>query len=154
MNILVVYDSVFGNTKELADRVAEALGGKAVRPSEVNPAELSSLELVIAASPTRAFSPMPSIKQWIQSLPAGSLKGVSVAVFDTRVSLSDVDSKFLVFMANRFGYAAEKLARALKKKGGTLVSQPQGFIVSGNEGPMKDGEADRAAAWAATLEIN
>jgi hypothetical protein len=58
-------------------------------------------------------------------------------------------------MTNRlitlFGTAAPKIARALEKKGGTLAGPPGGFYVTGGEGPLKEGEVERAAAWAQGL---
>ena len=37
-------------------------------------------------------------------------------------------------------------ARAKKKKG-ELALEPEGFIVTGTEGPLKEGELERAANW-------
>lgn len=148
MKALIVYDSVFGNTEKLALAMAETLGAKALKVTDVKTSDLSGLKLLIAASPTRAFSPMPTIKGWIKNLPAGSLSGVKVAAFDTRMSMEDVDSKFLTFMAGVFGYAAEPMSKALVKKGGSVAAQPDGFIVGGNEGPLKEGELERAIEWA------
>lgn len=148
MKALIVYDSVFGNTEKLALAMAETLGAKALKVTDVKTSDLSGLKLFIAASPTRAFSPMPTIKGWIKNLPAGSLSGVKVAAFDTRMSMEDVDSKFLTFMAGIFGYAAEPMSKALVKKGGSIAAKPDGFIVGGNEGPLKEGELERAIEWA------
>jgi len=39
----------------------------------------------------------------------------------------------------------------LAGKSGTQVVEPEGFIVEGKEGPLKEGEVERAAAWAKTL---
>jgi hypothetical protein len=47
-----------------------------------------------------------------------------------------------------FGYAAEPIADRLQKKGGTLVTPPEGFYVGDTEGPLLDGELERATAWA------
>jgi flavodoxin I len=47
-----------------------------------------------------------------------------------------------------FGYAAEPIAAKLQKKGGTLAAPPEGFFVGGTEGPLKEGELERAAQWA------
>ena len=41
--------------------------------------------------------------------------------------------------------------KALEKKGGTLAGSPGGFYVTGGEGPLKEGEVERAAAWAKGL---
>jgi flavodoxin I len=68
-----------------------------------------------------------------------------VAGFDTRMT-----SKLITL----FGTAAPKIAKALEKKGGTLVGPAAGFYVTGGEGPLKDGEIERAAAWAKGLVGN
>jgi flavodoxin I len=47
-----------------------------------------------------------------------------------------------------FGYAAGRIARNLKGKGGTLVASPEGFFVTGTKGPLREGELERAAGWA------
>jgi len=54
-------------------------------------------------------------------------------------------------MIKLFGYAAKPIAGMLKKKGGSLVQQPEGFYVKDSEGPLKDGELERAARWAQSL---
>jgi len=147
MNTLVVYDSVFGNTEKVAQAIAQALGGKAVKV-DAAPKDIGDTELLIVASPTRAFTATPALKAWVKRLPKGSLAGVKTAAFDTRMSLEEVDNKFLTFMAGIFGYAAEPLSKTLAKKGGTAAAAPVGYIVGGNEGPLRDGEMDRAIEWA------
>jgi hypothetical protein len=34
------------------------------------------------------------------------------------------------------------------KKGGELIAPPEGFFVQGTEGPLKEGELERASDWA------
>jgi flavodoxin len=152
MKVLVVYDSVFGNTEKVAQAMGNALGGEAevqtLRVGDVRPEHLSGLDALIAGSPTRAFSPTPAIKAWLRGLPANSLEGVRVAAFDTRVSLEDVDSALLTFMVKLFGYAAEPIGKRLVRKGGKPAMPPEGFIVEGTEGPLREGELERAADWA------
>ena len=46
------------------------------------------------------------------------------------------------------GYAAPRITNAFKKKGGNLAVTPEGFFVKGKEGPLKEGELERAASWA------
>jgi len=151
MKALVVYDSVFGNTEKVALAVAEALGPKdsvtARRVGEVKPEHLDGLSLLVVGSPTRAFRPTPATTGFVGSLPPDALQGVGVAAFDTRISTADTNSRFLNFMVKLFGYAAEPIAAKLQKKGGKLAAAPEGFFVSGTEGPLKDGELQRAALW-------
>lgn len=150
MKTLIVYDSVFGNTKKVAQAMQKALGtgAQVVKVNEVTAAQLQGLDLLIAGSPTRAFTATGAVKGFLNKIPAGSLTGVKVAAFDTRMYLPDVDNKFLNFMVGIFGYAAEPMAKKLVKKGGTGVIAPAGFFVKDSEGPMKGGEIERAAAWA------
>jgi hypothetical protein len=37
------------------------------------------------------------------------------------------------------------------KRGGKLAVPPEGFIVEASEGPLREGELERAAAWAKTI---
>ncbi|MGC9522796.1 MAG: flavodoxin family protein [Anaerolineae bacterium] len=152
MKALVVYDSVFGNTEKVAQTIGEALaeyGEDEVRKvGSVQPAQLTGLDLLIVGSPTRAFSPTPDTKQFLSSIPAGSLQGVTVAAFDTRIAVEDTNSAILKFFVKIFGYAAKPIATRLERRGGELAVPPEGFIVEGTEGPMKEGELARATQWA------
>ena len=152
MKALVVYDSVFGNTEQIARAMGAALGSPeeapVLRVTEVKPEQLAGLELLLVGSPTRAFKATPGTTNLLRSIPAGALKGVRVAGFDTRVSLEEVGSRVLTFMVKLFGYDAEPISRRLQKKGGVVAVAPEGFIVQGSEGPLRDGELERAAAWA------
>jgi len=143
MKAVVVYDSVYGNTDKIARAMAEAITpsgeAKALRAGEANPAELESLDLLIVGSPTHAGRPTPAVQDFLNKVTQQSLKGINVAAFDTRAT-----AKF----AKIFGYAAGRIAGNLKKKGGVLIASPEGFFVTGREGPLKEGELERAAAWA------
>ena len=152
MNILVIYDSVFGNTEKVARAIGDALSHqhvvKMMRATELKQDDLSGVDLLVAGAPTQKFNPTPGLKTPLDALPSKSLKGLQAAAFDTRIAEGDVDNKVFSFMAKRFGYAAEKIAGTLTKKGAVLVLPAEGFFVLGTEGPLKDGELERAAAWA------
>ena len=141
MKALIVYDSMHGNTEKIAKAIGGAMAGEArvVRVSEVNSAELKAIDLLIVGSPTQGGRATPAIRDFLNKISGPAMKGVNVAAFDTRVSTKVVAI---------FGYAAGRIAGSLKRKGGTLVAPPQGFFVKGTEGPLKDGELERAAGWA------
>ena len=67
---------------------------------------------------------------------------------DTRADIEQVDSAILTLMAGIFGYAAKPIGNKLVRKGGELATAPEGFAVEGTEGPLRDGELERAAEWA------
>jgi flavodoxin I len=152
MKTLVVYETFFGNTEQVARAIGAALpaqaGAEVVKVDEAIKGLPAGTDLLIVGSPTRAFRPTAGTMKYLNALPAGTLKGVNVAAFDTRMDVKEVDSKILTFMASIFGYAAKPIADRLVKKGGSLVLAPEGFIVKGSEGPMGDGELDRVAEWA------
>jgi len=155
MKALIVYDSFFGNTEQVARTMGQALEPKMdvdVLPiTEVKPEQLTDLQLLIVGSPTRAFSPSPDTKQFLKNVPKQALSGVKVTAFDTRISVEDTGSAILSFFVKIFGYAAKPIADRLQKKGGELAKPPEGFYVADTEGPMKEGELERAAQWAAEL---
>lgn len=86
-------------------------------------------------------------------MPADSLRGVRVAAFDTRIAVSDVKSRILPLMIRFFGYAAEPIEAILERKGGVQALPPEGFYVDGTEGPLKDGELERAGTWAQMIAV-
>ncbi len=143
MKALVIYDSVYGNTEKIARAIAEALTPsgevKVLRPGEVDHSELQSVDLLIVGSPTQGGRPTKAIQDFLNKLPESAIKGVNVAAFDTRFS-----TKLVAI----FGYAAGKIANSLKTKGSTLILPPEAFFVKGKEGPLKEGELERAAGWA------
>ncbi len=156
MKALVVYDSVFGNTEQIAQAIGKALGPaedvRVLRVGDAEPGQLAGLGLLIVGSPTRAFRPTPATTSFLKGIPARGLRGVRVAAFDTRIAMDDQVPGILRFMAGIFGYAAKPIADRLAKKGGELALPPEGFIVNGSEGPLKDGELERAADWASQIE--
>jgi flavodoxin I len=150
---LIVSDSVFGNTAKIADAVRAGLGGRmgvaAAGPADVKTDHLTPLpDLIFVGSPTRGFRPLSSIVQWIGRIPPDGLKGVAVAAFDTRMAAEDIKSHIGRFVVSRFGYAAESILKRLLGKGAVAVAPPEGFFVKASEGPLKDGEMERAADWA------
>jgi flavodoxin len=148
MKTLVIYDSVFGNTEKIAQAIAARLGTQAIPASQAQPGQLHALDLLVIGSPTRGFRPTEGIVKLLNGLPKNQLAGARVAAFDTRIVLETIDSKALRFLVDKGGYAASAIAKLLKKKGGRLASLPEGFFVTGEQGPLQDGEVERAAAWA------
>ena len=155
MKTLVIYESYFGNTEKVAQAIGKALGSggavSVVKSTDFASSALQGVDLLVVGAPTRAFRPTEGIQKFLKVLPTGSLDGKRAAAFDTRMDVKKVDNKILTFMAGMFGYAAEPIAKALVKKGAVLALPAEGFTVEGSEGPMMDGELERAAEWAKKL---
>jgi flavodoxin I len=144
MKTLVVYDSHYGNTRTIAQAIGDALRGEVevLHVNEVDASALGACDLLIVGAPTHGAKPSPAVQIFIDQIPPRALEGKNVAGFDTRMT-----NRLITF----FGTAAPKIRKALKEKGGTLVGPAGGFYVTGGEGPLKEGEVERAAAWAKGL---
>ena len=153
MKALVIYDSFFGNTEQIARAIGEALAPQGdvqtLKVDEVRPEHLQGLDLLIIGSPTRQFSPSPGVNKLVKDIHPNGLEGVKAAVFDTRFAMIEIEkTPVLNFFVGIFGLDAEPIAKKLKKKGAQLAAEAEGFIVDGVEGPLKNGEQERAADWA------
>ena len=152
MKTLIIYESFFGNTEKIARAIAAALSTGEEIPvvaiANLTAEQLAAAELIIYGTPTRGFRPGDATKKWLAGLPAGTLARKKVAAFDTRIPVAEIKNLLLTVLVKIFGYAAKPLADGLVAKGGTLVAEPVGFIVNASEGPLRDGEIERAVAWA------
>jgi Flavodoxin domain len=161
MRSLVVYESWFGNTRRVAEEIADALAWEGevdvVAVSEARPA-LDGVDLLVVGAPTHVHGLSSTrsrkgaldqggrgeagigVRDWIDALPNGA-RGPRAAAFDTRA-----DKPVLLV-----GSAARGIARRLRQRGYGLAAEPESFFVRGTPGPLEEGELDRASAWAASL---
>ncbi|MGI5827758.1 MAG: flavodoxin family protein [Patescibacteria group bacterium] len=148
MKTLIIYDSRFGNTEKVANAIAKGIG----KPGEVtvskigkeNFSDLKAINLLIIGSPTYGGRPTQPVQNLLNKISGNELKDKNVAAFDTR---AEADSFGLKLLIKVLGFAAPRIALILKGKGGNLVATPEGFIVEGKEGPLKEGELKRAEEW-------
>jgi flavodoxin-like protein len=164
MTAVVVFESMFGNTQQIADAVSEGLAQHLrVDQVEVNAAPAvvgDDVELLVVGGPTHAFgltrpgtrqsaaqqadnglvSAGIGLREWLDTLPKGS-SDVAVACFDTRVSRPRLPGS---------AAAAEKRLRRL---GFRAVARSQSFFVEGTTGPLVRGERERARRWGEELAV-
>lgn len=156
MNGLILYDSMYGNTENIAQAIGGTFGPQddiaMLRVGDVKPDHFTGLNLLIVGSPTQRFRPTIAISNLLKGIPQNSLKGVKVAAFDTRLTWSEISKTpvlaFFVKLSGDNAYAARSMTNSLKKKGGELIVPPEGFFVEGMKGPLIQGELERAAVWA------
>ena len=146
MKTLVIYDSVYGNTQIIAQTIGDALPGEVqvLRVGQVNPRDVETVDLLVIGSPTHGALPTEVVQGLLERIGPPARQDARAATFDTRLTW--------FFLERWGGFAASKIADKLKEKGWTLVGEPGGFFVRGlKKGPLKQGEVDRAAAWAKGL---
>ena len=163
MTTLVVFETMYGRTRDVAQSVAigcEAGGdARAVAVTELvgDPAHgvlPDDVTLLVVGGPTHAFGmtrpntrrdaakygPTVSrtgVREWLETLALPA--GLPVAAFGTKL-----DSPLS-------GSSARAIAKRLRALGGRLVVPARDFYVRGTQPVLLDGELDAARAWGASL---
>ena len=153
MRVLIVFESLFGNTRQIAEAIAEGarrasmlVDASCIRVPDLVGAETASADLFFVGGPTQ-FHGMASRKKrgvWLrqQDLETGaSRSGHALEPGTGGSTLSEWLDRILS------GGAAPKIERRLRDRGYTIAAAPVGFIVEDMEGPLRSGERERAAAW-------
>ena len=157
MKAVILYESLYGNTEAVARAIAEGLGpiGEVAlaRFGEALEGAAEEAGLVVLGGPTHGWGmTRPNsrkrpdaegyalgAREWLERPRQGAAR--MAAVFDTRFG----KPRWLT------GSAALRIARQLGKSGYRLVAPPESFFVLHTEGPLRDGEVDRARMWGAEL---
>jgi flavodoxin len=158
MRTLVVYDTSFGNTEQVARALGERL--IALGDVEVTRADTARLDpppdLLLVGGPTQYHGASKGLRALLNALPRHALDDVPTATFDTRY-------RYPRFLS---GSAATAAAKGLERAGCRLVVPPESFFVEevpqpeGTPKPAKGehhperlvaGELERAVAWAGTV---
>ncbi len=146
MNTLVIYLSRYGNTRKVAEAIAQeckAFGATSVMAAEqLTAADLADADLVIMGSPTHRMNLPEELRPLFDTWAPRVLRGKWVAAFDTSYRMSRWLAPFT---------AARKLDGKLRKLGGRRAVRPETFHVEDREGPLYEGEIERASAWAASI---
>ncbi|MGZ4179084.1 MAG: flavodoxin family protein [Solirubrobacteraceae bacterium] len=165
MDAIVVYESVYGNTREIAEAIADGVGAVAVLPVHEAQRRHGTADLLIVGGPTHMHGLAtkrsrhvaattaqedgrshleagatiePGLRSWLHDLSPGAAH--HAAAFDTRLDKSPRIT----------GAAARGIARRLRRLGIDVVAA-ESFLVEDTEGPPKAGELERARAWGAEL---
>jgi hypothetical protein len=166
MRAWVVYESMFGDNRQVAEAIAAGLGEKGVHASALEvgsaPTEVpDDVDLLVVGCPNHAWSmPRPStredaakqadgplvsqgigVREWLDrvTLP----RGLRTAAYDTRGS----HPKAVV----RFDHASTSVEKGLARSGGTALVPAQHFRVADMKGPLEPGEVERAQEWGTAL---
>ncbi|AKM81905.1 TPA: flavodoxin [Candidatus Berkelbacteria bacterium] len=142
MKSLIVYDSAFGNTKLIAEKIAVIIDAKIVQARVFKKSDLEGIELLIVGSPIRGWRPSDNTAAFLDSLNEKDLDGIKATSFDTRVKL------FI------HGDAMGKMANSLRSAGAEIFVEPMPFYVAGpQQSPhLLDDELEKAIEWARAIK--
>lgn len=167
MSALVVYESMFGSTKAIAEAIAEGIGESGVVEAvEVGAfaagahggAVPADVTLLVVGGPTHAFSMSrestredaakeapagvistgKGLREWLEDLQVP--EGLRFAAFDTKV-----------LKPNLPGSAAKAADKRLRQHGGRPVTKPHSFKVHGKSDGLVEGELEAAREWGRSL---
>jgi hypothetical protein len=168
MRALVVYESMYGNTHNVADHIAAGLAGhfdvEVVTVADATD-KVRAIDLLVVGAPTHIHG-MPSkmshkaavdalekdpdltldenldddtLRDWFDEMEHID-GGTAAAAFDTRIDASPILT----------GRASRGIARRLRRHGFRLVAPPESFLVD-KHNHVVAGETDRARSWGESL---
>ena len=167
MKSVVVYESVYGNTAAIAEAIASGLRAHADVDLRAVGDEPVVADLLVVGAPTHAhglptkmsrkeiaaaveeaegkgtpldYNPTSGMRAFLDGLPKVEA-GRAAACFDTRFDMARLLT----------GSAAKTMARKLRHLGYEIVVEPESFFVDDTEGPLEEGELERAQLWGAGL---
>ncbi len=134
---LVIYHSLFGNTKKVAMSLAKGLQESSIEVDcfsidEVDIKVIPNYDLVAVGSPTHMIKPSKEMKKFLDELRTVELKGVFGFSFDTR-NESRMNSKRYLILENS---AARSIEDTMKRKKMRIIRPRVSAIVQGREGPL------------------
>ncbi|MEJ3748941.1 flavodoxin domain-containing protein [Actinomycetes bacterium KLBMP 9797] len=165
MRAVVVFDSMFGNTRQVAEAITDGVSLYAdttLLPVDEAAGRLDETpDLLVVGGPTHGHglsnraSRRPSPKQVAQGAVFGRVGlreflGLVSLPVDHAVDAATFDTRFDK-PAWLTGSAARRAARRLRQRGCRLVAPPESFFVDTAAGPPHAGELERARQWGAEL---
>ena len=144
--VLVVYDTKFGNTKLLAQKIAEGIeqagdiNCKVESIKDLDKGEVKTFEAVLFGCPVHIMRATRGIQGAIKKAAKDGLDGKLVTTFET-------------YMGDHNGKAIRKMEQLLSKKapGATLVTPGFSALVDGYEGPLNDEDSAKGIEFGRTF---
>ncbi|QIZ99496.1 flavodoxin family protein [Leifsonia sp. PS1209] len=168
--VAIVYESMFGNTRRVAEAIADGLRETGVAATVVRvkdaPETFGAVDLLLVGAPTHVHGlSRPSTRteagRWGDEQERHltlepDAEGIGVrewldtcgdlpdrfAAFDTRADMTEIFS----------GSAANAIEKRLRKLGSRRFAAKNSFLVD-KQSVLEDGEVDRARSWGRTLGV-
>jgi hypothetical protein len=175
MRVVIVYESLFGNTRRVAEAIAagareavpEADVG-CIRATETNRDEALGADLLIVGGPTHQCGLSSGVSRRLglkaDHIAAAREAGHRVEPDAAGPGIRDWFMALPLAAAGSLGAAfdtrtdatvkdgsADGIALRLRRHGYELVTEPEGFVIDNTQGPLHSGELARARAWGGRL---
>jgi flavodoxin len=147
MKGIVVYDSAYGNTRKIAETIAETLKGSGIEVDtfyvkDVKKLSARDYSFLVLGSPTKFGTMSFTVKGFLGKVKSKEWMNRPFAAFDTENPEN---------IERQEGSAAEKIAERLKEKQMNQLLPVLKAVVLGWKGPLQEGEIERAKKYAKEL---
>ncbi|MFX1512020.1 MAG: flavodoxin family protein [Promethearchaeota archaeon] len=137
---LILYHSLFGNTKAVALSLAKGLEETGIEMNclsidEVDIDQIPNYDLLALGGPTHMIRVSKEMKAFLKKIEAVDLRGMKGFSFDTR-NHSRLNKKRWLMLENS---AAKRIEGKMKKMKMKIIKPRESAIVNGREGPLEPG---------------
>jgi menaquinone-dependent protoporphyrinogen IX oxidase len=149
MKGIVTYDTSYGNTKKIAETIAETLRESGIEVDlfdvkDVKKLSAKDYNFLVLGSPTRFGTMSFAIRGFLGKVKSEEWRNKPFTAFDTE-NPENIEKKG--------GSAAEKIAERLIDKKMNLLLPVLKTVVLGQKGPLIEGEIERTKDYARELAI-
>ena len=149
MKGIVVYDTSYGNTKTIAETIAETLKESGIEldffdVKNVKKLSAKDYNFLVLGSPTRFGTMSFAIRGFLGKVKSEEWMNKPFTAFDTENPEN---------LEKKNWSAAEKISEKLKDKKMNQLLPVMKALVLGQKGPLKEGEIDRTKEYARELAI-
>jgi menaquinone-dependent protoporphyrinogen IX oxidase len=154
MKGIVVYDKSYGNTKRIAETIAETLKESGIEVDLLYVKDVKKLiakdhDFLVLGSPTKFGTMSFAIRFFLGKVKSKKWMNKSFAAFDTE----NPENLERAQAENKEWSAAEKISEKLRDKKMNQLLPVLKALVLGQKGPLVEGEVDRTEDYVRELAI-
>lgn len=152
MKGIIVYDTTHGNTKKIAETIAETIRESGIKVDlfyvkDVKKLDGKDYNFIVLGSPTKFGTMSFTIKRFLGKVKREEWVNKPFAAFDTENPENIEQSR----LKNKKWSAAEKIAEKLREKKLNQLLPVLKALVLGQKGPLVEGEMGRTSEYAREL---
>ncbi|MBD3407519.1 MAG: hypothetical protein GF411_15490 [Candidatus Lokiarchaeota archaeon] len=141
---IVLYNSRFGNTKNIAQCLAKGIESQGITTTceNIDVVDVESLrdyDFIAIGGPTHILKMSDELNEFMQKLRDVILEKIAGFAFDTR-NESKMNKTYLMVLENS---AARRIEKQMKKLGVEIVHPRRSALVEGEQGPLYKDEEQR-----------
>ncbi len=156
MKGLVLFRSWYGNTKQVAEHMARTIGSLGHQAATLDLREklpdLADIDFIIIGAPTRMAGVTGKATSVLKQLKKEKFNK-PIAIFDLYGPIPTDPKEYEKGKHWLYPGAADKMLAEAKKQGLNLYPETLRVEVKGMEGPVAEGDMEKAAVWVRGLMV-